>query len=212
MFLFCSWEFGSHADYLSWKYTIYVHCHHEYIYSSFKRFNVVFMLFLFIYWCPTRFQCQIMFLSYWRKTRNVTSWTNISYSPPPWAPEFNHWSLHSSHCSNFSFLCSDLYITVCPFVTSPVAMILSVFCHFTCGLDIVCLLSLTLWPWYFLSFVTSPLVMIVSVFFDVRLLVTSLISSSLSWTLAKLSYACYLCFKVSTNGLYFPTIYACIAY
>jgi hypothetical protein len=52
--------------------------------------------------------------------------------------------------------------------------------------------------------------MILSVFLDVRLLVTSLISSNLSCTLTKLAYACF--FKVSTDGLHFPTIYACIAY
>jgi hypothetical protein len=33
-------------------------------------------------------------------------------------------------------------------------MILSVFCHFTFGHDIVCLLSVSLWPWYCLSFVS----------------------------------------------------------
>ena len=57
------------------------------------------------------------------------------------------------------------------------------------------LLSVSLWPWYCLVFVTSPLAMILSVFFDVRLLVTSLISSNLSCTLATLSYARYLFLK-----------------
>ena len=61
-------------------------------------------------------------------------------------------SLYSSSCSIFSFLSNILYITVCPFVSFPLAMILSVF-------------------------------------FDVRLLVTSLISSNLSCTLTKLAYA-----------------------
>jgi hypothetical protein len=55
------------------------------------------------------------------------------------------------------------------------------------------------------------LAMILFVCLDVRLLITSLISSNLSCILTKLSYARYLFFKVSTNGLYFPTIYAFIA-
>jgi uncharacterized membrane protein len=42
------------------------------------------------------------------------------------------------------------------FVTYPLAMILSVFCHLTCGHDIFCLLSLTLWPWYCLSTISWP--------------------------------------------------------
>jgi hypothetical protein len=32
------------------------------------------------------------------------------------------------------------------FVTLPLTMVLSVFCHFTFGHDIVCLLSVSLWP------------------------------------------------------------------
>jgi hypothetical protein len=41
---------------------------------------------------------------------------------------------------------------------------LSLFCQFPFGHDIVCLLSVSLWPWSCLSFVTSPLAMILSVF------------------------------------------------
>jgi hypothetical protein len=44
------------------------------------------------------------------------------------------------------------------------AMILSVFCQFTFDHDIVCLLSVSLWPWYCLSFVSFPLAMILSLF------------------------------------------------
>jgi hypothetical protein len=46
---------------------IYVHCQHEDVYSGFKRVNFVFMLFLliYLYWCPTRFQYQMMFLLYY---------------------------------------------------------------------------------------------------------------------------------------------------
>jgi hypothetical protein len=56
------------------------------------------------------------------------------------------------------------------------------------------------------------LAMILFVCLDVRLLITSLISSNLSCILTKLSYARYLFFKVSTDSLYFPTIYASIAF
>jgi len=61
-------------------------------------------------------------------------------------------------------------------------------------------------------FFSFPLAMMLSVVYDVRLLVTSLISSNLSCTLTKLSYVRYLFFKVSTNGIYFPTIYVFIVY
>jgi hypothetical protein len=44
------------------------------------------------------------------------------------------------------------------------SMILSIFCQFPFGHDIVCLLSACLWPWYCLSFVSFPLAMILSVF------------------------------------------------
>jgi hypothetical protein len=132
--------------------------------------------------------------------------------------------LYSSYCSIFCFLCSVLYITVCPFISFALTMMLSVFCQFLFVRDIVCLLSVSLWPWYCLSFVSFPLAMLLSVFFsfplatmlsvvyDVRLLATTLISSNLSCTLTKLSYVRYLFSKVSTNGIYFPTIYAFIVY
>ena len=124
------------------------------------------MLFLliYLYWCPTRFQYQMMFLSYYRKTKTFTSRTYISYSPPPGAPEFTPCSLHSSYCSIFCFLCSVLYITVCPFVSFPLSMILSVVCQLPFVHDIVCLLSVSLWLWYCLSFVSFPLFMKLSVF------------------------------------------------
>jgi hypothetical protein len=44
------------------------------------------------------------------------------------------------------------------------AMLLSVFCQFPFGHDIVCLFSVSFWPWYCLSFVSFPLSMILSVF------------------------------------------------
>ena len=96
--------------------------------------------------------------------------------------------------------CSVLYITVCPFVSFPLAIILSVFCQFPFGHYIVCLLSASLWPLYCLSFVSFPLAMILSVFFDVRLLVTSLIPSNPSCALAKLS-ARYVLFLKSVSLL-----------
>ena len=85
LFFFFLGKSGSHLDCLSSKYTIYVHCHPEDVYSNLKRVNVVFMLFSFIYlyWCPTWFQCQMMFLSYYRKTRSVTSIRETSYPHPP---------------------------------------------------------------------------------------------------------------------------------
>jgi uncharacterized membrane protein YccF (DUF307 family) len=43
------------------------------------------------------------------------------------------------------------------FVSFPLAMIFSVFCQFPFGHDIVCLLSVSLWPWYCLSFVSFSL-------------------------------------------------------
>ena len=115
------------------------------------------MLFLliYLYWCPTRFQYQIMFLSYYRKAKNVTSRKDISYSPPRGSHAFTPCSLHSSCCSIFCVMCSVLYITVCPLVSFHLAMILSifcqfpfdhdlsVFCHFTFGHDIVCLFRCT---------------------------------------------------------------------
>jgi hypothetical protein len=63
--------------------------------------------------------------------------------------------LYSSYCSIFCFLCSVLYITVCPFISFALTMILSVFCQFSFGHDIVCLLSVSLWPCYCLSFSAS---------------------------------------------------------
>ena len=82
---------------------------------------------------------------------------------------------HPEHLSSPLVLCRVrvLYITVCPFVSFPLAMMLSFF-------------------------------------LDVPLMFTSLISSNLLCTLAKLSYARFLFFKVSTNDLYFPTIYTLI--
>jgi hypothetical protein len=132
--------------------------------------------------------------------------------------------LYSSYCSIFCFLCSVLYITVCPFISFALTMILSVFCQFLFVRDIGCLLSVSLWPCYCLSFVSFPLAMLLSVVFsfplatmlfvvyDVRLLDTTLISSNLSCTLTKLSYVHYLFSKVSTNAIYFPIIYAFIVY
>ena len=158
MFLFFAWQFGSHVDCFSQKYTIYVLCQHEDVYSGFKRVNFVFMLFLliYLYWCPTRFQYQIMFLSYYRKAKNVTSRKDISYSPPRGSPAFTPCSLHSSCCSIFCVMCLVFYISqfvlwsvsIWPwyclsFVSFPLTMILSVFCHFTFSHDIVCLFRCT---------------------------------------------------------------------
>jgi hypothetical protein len=50
------------------------------------------------------------------------------------------------------------------FVSFHLAMILSVFCQLPIDHDIVCLLSFSLWPWYWLSFVSFPLAMISAVF------------------------------------------------
>ena len=126
---------------------MWIVCHRNAQYTyivSFERVNFVFTLFLliYLYWCTTRFQYQMMFLLYYRKTKTVTSITDISYSPPPGAPEFTPCSLYSSYCSIFCFLCSVLYITVCPFVSFPLAMILCVFCQFFFGHVIVCLFQL----------------------------------------------------------------------
>jgi hypothetical protein len=49
-------------------------------------------------------------------------------------------------------------------VSFTLAMMLSVFCQFRFVNDIVCLLSVSLWPWYCLSLVSFPLSMILSVF------------------------------------------------
>jgi hypothetical protein len=46
-----------------------------------------------MYWCPTQFQYQIMFPSYYRKAKNVTSRKDISYFLPPGSPEFTPCSL-----------------------------------------------------------------------------------------------------------------------
>ena len=212
LFFFFSGKCRSHLDCLSSKYTLYVYCHN--VYSKCKRVNVVFMLFLFIYlyWCPTRFQCQMMFLSYYRKTRNVTSITKTSYTTPPGAPEFTTCSLQSSCCSIFSHLCSVLYITVCPFVSFTLAMILSVFCQFPFAM----ILSV---------FCQFPLAMLFSVFcqlhfgHDIVCLFRCTASGYLFDIFKPLLHSCENChmpvicfFKVSTHGLYFPTIYAFIAY
>jgi hypothetical protein len=69
------------------------------------------------------------------------------------------------YTSQFVLLSLHLWPWYClSFVTWPVAMILSVFCHLLFGHDIVCLLSLHLWSCYCLSFVTSPVAMMLSVF------------------------------------------------
>ena len=173
LFFFFSGKCRSHLDCLSSKYTIYVHCHN--VYSKCKRVNVVFMLFLFIYlyWCPTRFQCQMMFLSYYRKTRNVTSITETSYTN------------HPEHLSSPLVLCrvrvvqSLVFCAVC-YISQFFLLSVSLWPRY-------CLSFVSfLWPWYCLSFVSFTLAMIVSVFLDVRLLVTSLISLNLYCTLAKI--------------------------
>jgi hypothetical protein len=127
------------------------------------------MLFLliYLYWCPTRFQYQMMFLLYYRKTKTVTSITDISYSPPPGAPEFTPCSLYSSYCSIFVF-CAVFYISqfvllsvslwpwyCLSFVSFSLFVILAVFCQFPFGHAIVCRLSVSLWPCYCLSFSAS---------------------------------------------------------
>jgi hypothetical protein len=52
----------------------------------------------------------------------------------------------------------SLWLWCClSYVSFPLSMILSVFCQFAFGHDIVCLFSASLWPWYCLSFVSLPL-------------------------------------------------------
>ena len=90
LILIFSWKCGSHVDCLSQKYTIYVHCHHEDVYSNFRRVNVVFML-LFIHLlalesytisipddAPSRIKGK----------QQMSLWTDISYSSLPGAHEF----------------------------------------------------------------------------------------------------------------------------
>ena len=175
LFFFFLGKSGSHLDCLSSKYTIYVHCHPEDVYSNLKRVNVVFMLFSFIYlyWCPTWFQCQMMFLSYYRKTRSVTSIRETSYPHPP------------EHLSSSLVLCRVRVVqsvVVCAVFYISQFFLLSVSLWPRYCLSFVSFL----WPWYCLSFVSFTLAMVLSVFLYVRLLVTSLISLNLYCTLAKI--------------------------
>ena len=184
LFFFFLGKCGSHLDCLTSKYTTYVHCHHEDVYSNLKRVNVVFMLFsiIYLYWCPTWFQYQMMFLSYYRKTRSVTSIRETSYPHPR-----STW-VHPLFFAEFvlfkSFVQCFIYhsFSFCQF---PLAMILSVFCQFPLAMikSVFCQFPLAMILSVFCQF---ALAMILSVFLDVRLLVTSLISSNLSCTLAEI--------------------------
>ena len=98
--------------------------------------------FIYLYWCSTLFQCQIMFLSYYRKTRNVTSITETSYTNPP-----EHLSSPLVLCRvrvvQSLVFCAVCYISQFFLCQFPLAMILSVFCQLHFGHDIVCLFRCT---------------------------------------------------------------------
>ena len=85
--------------------------------SSLHRFvllevHILLMLFVFIYvyWCSTRFPCQMMFVSINNNMTVVTSGAGTNNTSG--ALDFK-WC---SFCSVFSFPCSVLYIIVCSFV------------------------------------------------------------------------------------------------
>ena len=77
-----------------------------------------FMLFVFIYiyWCPTQFPYQMMFVSFNSNTTGATSGVGSSF--PSEATEFTTLFKWVSRCSIFSFLCihSILSTIVCLFV------------------------------------------------------------------------------------------------
>jgi len=69
------------------------------------------MVFVFIYvcWCPTRFPCQMMFMSFTSNTTGVTSGARTATFRSIWAHLICLW------CLIISFLCSLFQIMICPF-------------------------------------------------------------------------------------------------
>ena len=72
------------------------------------RVYVLFMLFVFIYvyWCPTRFIYQMLFVSFNSNTTVVTR--GAGTADPSGAPEFTPSFWWGSCCSIFYFLCNVL--------------------------------------------------------------------------------------------------------
>ena len=79
---------------------------------EFMFFNAI-CICIDVYWCPTRFPYQMIFLSCNSKTTGVTSGGGIDI--PSRAPEFTPGYLWGSCCSIFSFLCNVLLIIICLF-------------------------------------------------------------------------------------------------
>jgi len=84
--------------------------HVQFIFTPiyFVGIHVLLMLFVFIniYWCPTRFPCQMMFMSFNSNMTGVTY--GAGTANPSGAPEFTPSLKWGPCCSIFRFLCSVL--------------------------------------------------------------------------------------------------------
>ena len=78
--------------------------------------SCIFMFFvsIYVYWCPTPFPCQMMFVSFNGNTTDITRGAGTAY--PSGAHEFIPGFQWGSCSSIFIFLCGVLQIVVCPFV------------------------------------------------------------------------------------------------
>ena len=87
----------------------------------------MFFAFIYVYWCPTRFSYQMMFVWFNRNTTGGTETANPSCAHE-FTPGFSQWG---SCFSIFSFPCNVLQIVVCPLVLFLLAIVLSVLLQFT---------------------------------------------------------------------------------
>ena len=81
-----------------------------------QKVDILFMLFvcIYVYWCPTRFLYQMMFVSFNSNTTGVTCRAGTSnYSG---SPAFTTSFQQDSCNSIFSFLCSGYRSLFCPFI------------------------------------------------------------------------------------------------
>ena len=88
--------------------------------------HIVLLLFVWynVYWCPTHFQYQMMFMLSSGNMPGVTSGAGTAY--PSWSPEFTPIVWWYLCCSIFRFLCG-----VCRslFVLFLLAIVLPLYCH-----------------------------------------------------------------------------------
>ena len=89
------------------------------------------MLFVFtyVYWGPTRFPYQMIFMSFKSNTAGVIS--EVGTTNPSGAPEFTPGFYSGVALSILSFLCRVSYNIVCPYVLVLLAMVSSVLFRFT---------------------------------------------------------------------------------